>query len=271
MQAIFAALQQSRCDGLKSGLNTLARMSHPPQPDPTHEILTSYYWSGDVLRSRSVGGVVLSGTVDIPAPPARLVADWERETALRLGLEPGDVEALSLPRARMRWPDYKRCVQAASDWMRTRDLHDVLAASDVALMACRGARYHHDAALYGGAAFCNLFLSADKGLDVHFPSIGLRIPLVRGTVLVFDTGQPHAVIARHSAGFDVADFALAKDCTQLFLTWELPIEHADVAQALGIAFDTDPATALRLEEEQVWHQGARASVCPDSGRWCPVT
>ena len=271
MQAIFAALQQSRCDGLKSGLNTLVRMSHPPQPDPTHEILTSYYWSGDVLRSRSVGGVVLSGTVDIPAPPARLVADWERETALRLGLEPGDVEALSLPRARMRWPDYKRCVQTASDWMRTRDLHDVLASSDVALMACRGARYHHDAALYGGAAFCNLFLSEDKGLDVHFPSTGLRIPLVQGTVLVFDTGQPHAVIKRHCAGFDVANFSPELDCTQLFLTWELPIEHADVAQALGIAFDTDPATALQLDEEQVWCHGARASVCPDSGRWCPAT
>ncbi len=246
-------------------------MSHPPQPDPTQELLTSYFWSGDVLRSRSVGGVVLSGTVDIPAPPARLVADWERETALRLGLEPGDVEALSLPRARMRWPDYKHCVQAVSDWMRTRDLHDVLASSDVALMACRGARYHHDAALYGGAAFCNLFLSEDKGLDVHFPSTGLRIPLVQGTVLVFDTGQPHAVIARHSAGFDEADFAPAQDCTQVFLTWELPIEQADVAQALAVAFDTDPATALRLEEEQVWCHGARASVCPDSGRWCPAT
>ena len=246
-------------------------MSHPPQLDPTHEILTSYYWSGDVLRSGSVGGVVLSGTVDIPAPPARLVADWERETALRLGLEPGDVEALSLPRARMRWPDYKRCVQTASDWMRTRDLHDVLAASDVALMACRGARYHHDAALYGGAGFCNPFLSADKGLDGRFPSIGLRIPLVRGTVLVFDTGQPHAVIKRHCAGFDVANFSPELDCTQLFLTWELPIEQADVAQALGVAFDTDPASALQLEEEQVWCHGARASVCPDSGRWCPAT
>jgi hypothetical protein len=97
------------------------------------------------------------------------------------------------------------------------------------------------------------------------------VPLRRGTVVVFDTGQPHAVIPRHSSRFDPAAFATGQSDTQLFLTWELPIEHADVAQALGIAFDTDPATALRLEEEQVWHQGARASVCPDSGRWCPVT
>jgi hypothetical protein len=199
-----------------------------------------------------------------------LLADWERETALRLGLEPGDVEALSLARARMRWPDYKRCVQAASDWTRALGLHDGLASSDVALMACRGARYHHDAAQYGGAAFCNLFLSEDKGLDVHFPSTGLRIPLARGTVLLFDTGQPHAVIARHSAGFDVADFASDQDCTQLFLTWEIPVALAHVAQALGIAFDTDPATALVLDEEQVWCNGAQASVSPESGRWHPV-
>ncbi|MDE2418615.1 MAG: hypothetical protein KGN32_12495 [Burkholderiales bacterium] len=242
-------------------------MSCPPQPDPTHGLLTSYFWSGDVLRSRSVSDVVLDGTVDIPALPARLLADWERETSERMGLEPGDVEALSLPRARVRWPDYQRCVQAVSDWTRAQGLHNLLASSDLALMACRGAKYHHDAAHYGGAAFCNLFLTEDKGLDVHFPSTGLRIPLVRGTVLVFDTGLPHAVIARHGTGFDVADFAPEQDCTQMFLTWELPIENAHVAQALGITFDTDPAASLQLDEEQVWLGSARANVCHDTGRW----
>lgn len=252
-------------------MNKLVRMRHPSQPDQANNLLTSYFWSGEDLRSRSVGAVVLAGTVDIPAPPPRLVADWVRETALRLGLEPGDVEALSLPRARVRWPDYKRCVQAVSDWTHGHGLHDVLESSDVALMACRGARYHHDAAHYGGSAFCNLFLSEDKGLDVHFALTGQRIPLVRGTVLVFDTGQPHAVIRRQSEGFNLADFTSDQDCTQLFLTWELPIENAHVARALGVAFDIDPSTALQLEEEQVWHGGQRASVSPDSGRWHPAT
>ncbi|OZA77355.1 MAG: hypothetical protein B7X76_10545, partial [Azorhizobium sp. 39-67-5] len=96
----------------------------------------SYYWSGDALRSRSVSDVVLSGRVDVPVPPAKLLADWERETSLRLGLAPGDVEALPLARARMRWPDYKHCVQAVTDWTSTFGLQDVLASSDVALMAC---------------------------------------------------------------------------------------------------------------------------------------
>jgi hypothetical protein len=86
-------------------------------------------------------------------------------------------------------------------------------------------------------------------------------------VVIFDTGQPHAVIERGSAGFDAAYFAPDRDCTQVFLTWELPIEEAPVARALGITFDSDPATALRLSDEQVWFNGAPANVCPASGRW----
>lgn len=228
---------------------------------------TSFYRNGDATRSRSVGVVVLSGTVDVQAPPARLVADWERETTLHLGLEPGDVEQLPMARARMRWPDYTRCVRAVSNWMHTLGLQAIFASSDVALMVCRGARYHHDGEQYGGAAFCNLFLSEDKGLDLHFPSTGHRIPLTRGTAVVFDTGQPHAVIARHRSGFQVADFPPEQDCTLVFLTWELPIEDVDVVQALQIRFDTDTATAVLLDAEQVWFNGARATVCPETGQW----
>jgi hypothetical protein len=244
------------------------RMTLSPSPH-ARDLLVSYFWSGDVIRSRSVGDVVLSGTVDVPVPPARLLADWERESSMRLGLEPGDVEPLPLARARARWPDYRQCVQAVSDWTRTLGLQEVLASSEVALMACRGAKYHHDGAHYGGAAFCNLFLSEDKGLDLHFPAAGRRIPLARGTAVIFDTGQPHAVVRRHGSSFDVADFGPEQDCTQVFLTWELPIEHADVARVLGIDFDVDPSTSLQPDEEQVWSNGAQARVCPDSGRWFP--
>ncbi len=243
-------------------------MSTPHQMGHVRERPVSYFWSGDTIRSRSVSDVVLSSTVDVPAPPARLAADWKREIALRLELRPGDVEALPLPRARTRWPDYKQCVKAVSDWTRTLGLHEVLATSDVALMACWGAKYHHDAAHYGGMAFCNLFLSEDKGLDLHFPATGHRIPLTRGTVVVFDTGQPHAVIARRSGGFHPADFPPDQDGIQIFLTWELPIETVGVGRVLRSVFDIDPLTALRLDDEQVWLNDAPACVCPNSGRWC---
>lgn len=264
---ILVVIYRNRSHRLAS-LTTLTHMSPPPQPHRVQDILTSYFWSGDAIRSRSVSDVVLSGTVDVPAPPTRLTADWKREISLRMDLEPGDVEELPLPRVRARWPEYSHCVQAVSDWTRTLGLHEVLAASDVALMACRGAKYHHDAAQYGGMAFCNLFLSEDRGLDLHFPASGQRIPLTRGTVVIFDTAQPHAVIERRSGGFNMADFAADQDFTQIFLTWELPIENVSVGSALRIAFDIDPSTSLQLDDEQVWVNGARASVCPDSGCWC---
>lgn len=237
------------------------------EPHRAPDRLTSYFRRGDLIHSRSVSHVVLSGALALPVLPAHLSADCERET-LRLGLGPGDVEALSLARARLRWPDYTRCVQAAADWTHTLGLPEVFASCDAALMVCRGAKYHHDGADYGAAAFCNLFLSEDKGLDLHFPSTGHRIPLARGTAVIFDTGQPHAVIQRRSSGFQVDDFGPGQDCTQLFLSWELPIEDARLARALQVSFDTNPATALQLDEEQVWLDGARAHLCPDSGNWC---
>ena len=233
--------------------------------------LVSYYLSGNLMRSRRVGDVVLHGTLDIPAPPARLLADWEREASTQLGdglgLEPGDVESLSLPRARLRWPDYKQCVRAVSDWTEILGLGDALGTADVALMTCRGARYHHDAAQYGSAAFCNLFLTEDKGLDLHFPASGQRIALVRGTVVIFDTGQPHAVIPREKNGFDLADFPSGRDCSQIFLTWELPMESPAISNALGVAFDVDPATASQVADEHLRLGGERVDVCDRTGRW----
>lgn len=232
-----------------------------PQPS------TSFYLSADVLRSRSVGGAVLHSVIDTPARPARVLADWERETRTQTLLEPGDVEQMPLTRTRFRWPAFDDCLRAMQAWTQSIGLQDVLAASDIALMACRGARYHHDGEQYGSAAFCNLFLSEDKGLDVHFPHTGQRIPLTRGVAMLFDTCQPHAVIRRGASGYTASDFPEDEDLSQWFLTWELPIEDARVAQALGVTFDVAPATAKQLADEQVWVDGVRAVVCPESGQW----
>ena len=234
------------------------------------ELLTSWFQSGETLRSRSVSDVLLSGLLDVPVPPARLVADWERDIALQLKLQPGDVEALSLARTRARWPEYASCVQAVTAWTRKLGLAEVLANSDIALMACRGARYHHDGAQYGGSAFCNLFLSEDQGLDLYFPVMEQRIPLTRGTAVIFDTCQPHAVVPRGSSHFNPSDFGPKTDCSQFFLTWELPLEDANVARELRVTFDIDVPTASRVTEEQVCLNGGPAVLDPDSGLWCRI-
>ena len=220
------------------------------------------------MRSRSVGRRALSGHVSLPPLPGRLTADWERDVAQQIALEPGDVESLSLARARARWPQYGECVQAIAQWARGHELAEVLAQSEIALMVCRGARYHHDSAQYGHAAFCNLFVSDDKGLDLHFPATGERIPLTRGLAVIFDTAQPHAVIERGASHFDAAAYPLERDCTQVFLTWELPIEHALVTKALEIALDVEPAHAQGIIAPQLQRNGVPLTVDPVSGQWC---
>ncbi|MGI4857551.1 MAG: hypothetical protein ACRYHA_11700 [Janthinobacterium lividum] len=242
-------------------------MSHTPRPPHAQDRLTAHFLSRDTIRSRSVSDIVLCAQIDVPAPPPRIVADWDREIAAQLFLEPGDVEPMPLARTRARWPDLARCVQAMREWMDALGLPGILDDSDMALMACRGARYHHDGAHYGGAAFCNLFLSEDKGLDVHFPEIGQRIPLTRGTAMIFDTGQPHGVIRRDGNAFDAAHFAADRNNAQVFLSWELPIEEARLGDALGITFDVLPSTPASTGEEQILLNGANATLCPDSGLW----
>jgi hypothetical protein len=215
-------------------------MNRQIQTQHLHELTSTqsvvHFTLGNDRRSRSISPIVLTSTLNIPKPTARLNADWEWDISHQLALEPGDVEPLSLIRTQMRWTDYNQCLQAMKAWTFAIGLSDAFNNSDIALMACRGARNHHDAEQYGGAAFCNLFLSEDKDLDLFFPDLLYRIPLTRGTAVVFDTGQSHAVVQRDSFDFDAADFPADKDCSLVFLTWELPIENTAVMQALQIEF-----------------------------------
>jgi hypothetical protein len=228
---------------------------------------TSFFWQGDSLSSRIVGSVVLSDTLSIEAPPTKLVADWERDISQHLALEAGDVESLPLARTRMRWPGYKHCLEIVLHWVQKIGLEQAFSRSNLSLMACRGARYHHDGDQYGDKIFCNLFLSEDKGLDVHFAATGLRVPIKRGTVLIFDTCQPHGVIERNSSRFEASDFSASHDCSQVFLTWELPVDNAQVCSALNITFDANTSAASTLLEAQLWYGDAKAVVCPSSGQW----
>jgi hypothetical protein len=63
------------------------------------DLLTAFYRSANAMRSRSIAACVPTTTLDVPAPPERLQADWSRDIALQLGLEAGDVEPLPLARA----------------------------------------------------------------------------------------------------------------------------------------------------------------------------
>lgn len=228
---------------------------HPP---------TVFFLCEGVVQQRSVSDLLLHDTLVIPVPPQRLLADWAREVDA-LGLTPGEIEPLSLARTIMRWSDYPHCRAAVLAWLVAQGLPDLLDPDELALMACLGTPYHHDAELYGDRIFCNLFLTEDKGMDLHFPALGQRIPLQRGTVVIFDTAQPHAVIPRASERFDVADFVRGQDCMQVFLTWELPVENPPLQRALQIdsSASTSPHCGVRVG-------GVPMVVCPGTGHWLPA-
>lgn len=238
-----------------------------PADGPAGDTLIVRYREAGTWRKRSVGNQVLQGRVELPIPPPRLKADWTDAVLHTQPLAPGDVAPLNLPRARLRWPDYRLCVQRLADAMDAAGLPGVLRAAVPALMACRGARYHLDAERYGAFAFCNLIVQAAPGLDLHFPANGLRMPLERGSLVLFDTGQPHAVIDRARGHFDAADFPETDDRSLVFLTWELPVAQADVARRLGIHLDRAQPTPARQRGGPMWRNGRPARLCPQTGRW----
>lgn len=125
-------------------------------------------------------------------------------------------ETTGLVESHMRLPAMQRsllnalCINVAEQLQRWNLLkqEDVGAMQDAALlMSMRGALPHHDS--FVDNAETNLFWAIalhDTDTDVLFPNLGQRIEQTRGTLLVFDAGQPHAVIAREHDVFMKSHF-----------------------------------------------------------------
>jgi hypothetical protein len=109
------------------------------------------------------------------------------------------------------------------------------------------------------------WMSEAKGLDLHFPYANKRIHLQRGSVVVFDTAQPHAVTARASMEFSEDAFTPERDCTLLFLTWELPITYPALASAHGLNTQTNTDSTLQLVSGQLLNNGELLHLCPRTG------
>lgn len=259
-----------------------------PQPPASHPPLTAHYALDGQRWRRPVSARTWSATLTLPPCPVAVLAEWTRCVQHELALAPGDVEVLPWGQTRRRWPAYRGCADAAAQALAGQGLDGLLADSPPTLMVCLGARYHHDAEQYGEAVFCNLFLCDEAGLDLHFPLSGQRLPLQRGTLVLFDPSQPHGVVARHSLGFEAPALSPAALAGQVFLSWELSLDHAALRDFMGTAIARDdppdglpadppddppgplctaptgpalgPGTALR------W-AGVPGGVCPDTGDW----
>lgn len=227
--------------------------------------LSAHFSCDGVLYRRNVSGHLCEAVLDIPLPPPAVVADWQRDITQQLRLEAGDIDTLPLGRTRLRWPEHRQCFNVLRHWMENLGLPDLLGSCEVALMASRGTRYHHDGMNYGSKIFCNLFLSDDTGVDFDLPLSG-RLALKRGTVVIFDPCQPHALIRRGAAGFEETDFLPAQIPPQVFLTWELPAQHGAIQRLMNITIHPCP-DALQTLGDEVRRNQERVCLCPKTGAW----
>lgn len=78
--------------------------------------------------------------------------------------------------------------------------------TDMNALACSGSVFHHDAQSYGNKVFCVIWLSDDTEWELYFPFLDRRIPLKYGTMVLFDAGQPHGVVAPGDTIFNSEKF-----------------------------------------------------------------
>ena len=151
-------------------------------------------------------------------------------------------ETTGLVESHMRLPPTQRsllnalCITVAEQLQRWNLLkqEDVGTMQDAALlMSMRGALPHHDS--FVDNAETNLFWAIalhDTDTDVLFGNLGQRVEQTRGTLLVFDAGQPHAVIAREHNVFMKSHFKKAR--RQFFAGGDFPTA---VWKDVGVTFE----------------------------------
>lgn len=150
--------------------------------------------------------------------------------------------------------------QAIDDWLMQHGLKGVPRKQQAVSLACTGAVFHHDADSYTGEVFCVLWLSEDMGWDLYFPHIDRRIPLVYGTIVLFDSALPHGVVARGTKTFDPDTIEYA---TGTFLSQDLLLGRK-IRQVLDIK---KVSRAGLRGYAQLNRDGYRESLDEETGRW----
>lgn len=151
--------------------------------------------------TRTISGRVEHALLDLPALDESQIEAWSSKMGADSPLSGeilalGEVEGALVPAGAMvavkEWP--------ASHGVATTGAHE-------RAFACRGAPFHHDAESYPDSGFGVLWLADDTPWDLLFPFLKVRVPLEYGTVVMFDSAQPHAVVTRGSDAFDFERFS----------------------------------------------------------------
>ncbi|WP_146039499.1 MULTISPECIES: hypothetical protein [unclassified Variovorax] len=87
-------------------------------------------------------------------------------------------------------------------WLATFGIRKADFVDAGTLNACEGSTFHEDSQAYGNEFFCIQWLEHTDPWDLVFPESGIRIPLSRGSTVLFDPANVHGVVGRGCSQFD---------------------------------------------------------------------
>jgi hypothetical protein len=123
------------------------------------------------------------------------------------------------------------------DWLQEQGFPDLSERVAVSVLGCRAVPFHQDLYAFGDSLFCVVWLADDCGLELVFPAEETRVPLQRGTVVVFDSGQPHGVLRAGAETYQ--EDAYPGQALQMFVSLDIGATLPGVASRMGIrSFDT---------------------------------
>lgn len=205
--------------------------------------------------SRSISNTVVSGRLDL-APLTSAHCDAWSELISRDVLSAGDIINMSACDERHLQPE---SLNTLHNWITAHGV--VPSQSKPCMFLTRGAGFHHDADSYPDEAFCVLWLAEDTKWDLLFPFTGHRIPLEYGTVVIFDSAQPHGLVLRGQSTFDRDLFDL--EPTGIFVSQDFDLTPAN-RKLLGIK----KYSRKGIASMPILSDGAfRQDLDPESGTW----
>lgn len=202
-------------------------------------------------RLRTVSKRVFHGTADLPDLDANEVERLLDTAVNSTAWWPGEILTMQVPSP----ASAKEPVLA---WLAKKGFPAPVLQEGDGLFLTEGSWFHHDADDYPASLFCVQWLEETDPWDLLFPESGLRIPLTRGTIVLFDPSNVHGVVYRGKDVFDQEGF-LGGNGVQLFSSMCLELTDAYV-DLFDIRWHSRPTGSVDL----TWLRHP-FSVCQETG------
>lgn len=222
-----------------------------------------FHSEGD--HSRNTSEKVFWGRLEIPALDSEVRDAWIAQAIDRGLQDSGDITAVNAP-AR-GWDAFEQVQTQLHRWAQQNGFEQAVANGSVSVLACYGASFHTDGDGFPDTAFCVVWLGQDCGQDLLFPHLDVRIPLTYGTVVLFDSAQPHGVVERGASQW-VPDeyFERRGKLCQCFLSWDMEIHREELAALMEVSVEPTPP-GRHASHMTPFIEGYRADVEQDTGAW----